>query len=189
MRRPAEILTPAELGALLAACGSTGTGLRNRALLVVLWRAGLRCSEALALRPVDVDFSGGCIRVLHGKGDKARTVGIDGQALDEVRAWLGVRESSGVKSTWLFCTRNGTRLADRYVRSLTARLAVQAGVQHRVHPHGLRHTMAVELRKEGWDVPLISRQLGHGSIATTETYLNHLHPQEVIDKARSRVWA
>jgi site-specific recombinase XerD len=189
MRRPAEILTAAELGALLAACGSGSTGLRNRALLVVLWRAGLRCSEALALRPVDVDFSGGCIRVLHGKGDRARTVGVDGQALEVVRAWLGVREALGVASPWLFCTRRGGRVSDRYVRALTARLAQQAGIEHRCHPHGLRHTHAVELRKEGWDVPLISRQLGHSSIATTETYLNHLHPQEVIDRARSRVWA
>src|SRR5262245_27545960 len=146
MKRPAEWLTAGEARALLAACdGTTVTGLRNRALLVVLWRAGLRCSEAIGLRPVDVDCAAGTVRVLHGKGDKARTVGIDGQALDVVRAWLGARHAAGVQSPWLFCTRQGGQLADRYVRALVARLAVKAGVEHRCHPHAFRHTLAVEL--------------------------------------------
>lgn len=190
MRRPAEWLTPAEVKALLAACdGTTLTGLRNRALLAVLWRAGLRCSEALDLRPVDVDFGAGTIRVLHGKGDKSRTAGIDGQALEVVRAWLGAREAAGLVSPWLFCTRDGGRVQSRYVRALTARLAVRAGVEHRCHPHALRHSMAVELVREGWPVPLISRQLGHSNVAVTDTYLQNLQPSEVIDRARSRVWA
>lgn len=189
-RYPAEILTNAEVRALLAACdGTTFTGMRNRALLVVLWRAGLRCSEALDLRPVDVDFGAGTIRVLHGKGDKSRTVGCDGQALDVVRAWLGVRQVAGVESVYLFCTRAGHRLMPRYVRALMTRLGRKAGVGRRVHAHGLRHVHAVELVTEGWPVTLIQRQLGHGSVATTDIYLNHIHPAEVIDRARARTWA
>ena len=190
MKRPAEWLTAEEAKALLAACdGTTLHGLRNRALLVVLWRAGLRCSEAIGLRPVDTDFRNGTIRVLHGKGDKARTVGIDGQALEVVRAWLNARDLSGWESPWLFCTRNGGQLADRYVRSMVARLAAQAGVEHRCHPHAFRHTMAVELVQEGWPVPLISRQLGHSNVAVTDIYLQNLQPAEVIDRARAREWA
>jgi site-specific recombinase XerD len=189
MKRPAEWLTPAEMKALLAACdGTTLTGLRNRALLALLWRAGLRCSEALDLRPADVDFAGGCVRVLHGKGDKSRTVGVDGQALDVVRGWLGAREAAGLTSPWLFCTRDGGRMQSRYVRALTARLAVRAGVQHRCHPHALRHTMAVELVREGWPVPYISKQLGHSNVAVTDIYLANLQPAEVINRARARVW-
>src|SRR6266487_3719423 len=77
--RPPEPLSSAEVRALLAACSPESlTGMRARALLVVLWRAGLRCAEALALRPCDVDFAAGTIRVRFGKGRKARTVGIDG---------------------------------------------------------------------------------------------------------------
>jgi site-specific recombinase XerD len=189
VKRPAEWLTPAEVKALLAACdGTTLTGMRNRALLVVLWRSGLRCSEALDLRPVDVDFAAGTVRVLHGKGDKARTVGIDDSALSVVRAWLGVRQASGVESPWLFCTRDGGRVQSRYVRAEVARLAVRAGVEHRCHPHALRHTLAVELAREGMPVPLISRQLGHSNVATTNTYLANLHPGEVIDRIRARAW-
>jgi site-specific recombinase XerD len=176
--------------ALLAACDATTvTGMRNKALLVVLWRSGLRCSEALDLRPVDVDFHAGTVRVLHGKGDRARTVGIDPQALDVVRGWLRGRQAAGLDSLWLFCTRDGARLNARYVRALTARLAVRAGVEHRVHPHSLRHTLACELVQEGWPVPLISRQLGHANVSTTDTYLQNLQPAEVIDRARARVWA
>lgn len=189
-RRPPEILTPAEVRALLAACdGTSFVGIRNRALLVVLWRAGLRCSEALDLRPVDVDFGAGTVRVLHGKGDRARTVGIDPEALDVLRAWLGVRQAAEVESPYLFCTRDGSRLISRYVRAMVARTAARAGIEHRVHPHGLRHTLAVELVKEGWPVPLVQRQLGHSSLATTSVYLAGLHPAEVIDRARVRTWA
>src|SRR6266705_5507675 len=102
--RPPEPLSPAEVRALLAACPVESlTGMRNRALLVVLWRAGLRCGEALALRPCDVDMAAGTIRVRFGKGRKARTVGIDGEALTVVRAWLGAREVAGVRSELLFC--------------------------------------------------------------------------------------
>jgi site-specific recombinase XerD len=186
---PAEWLTPAEVKALLAACdGATLTGLRNRALVTVLWRSGLRCSEALDLRPVDVDFGAGTVRVLHGKGDRSRTVGIDGQALNVVRAWLGARQAAGLDSPWLFCSRRGERLSSRYVRGLVAGLAARAGIQHRCHPHALRHSMAVELVQEGWPLPLISRQLGHRSVATTDVYLANLQPAEVIARARSRSW-
>lgn len=191
-RFPAEPLSGAEVRALLAACdGTTLTGLRNRALLVVLWRAGLRCREALQLRPSDVDFGAGTIRVLRGKGGKARTVGIDPEALAEVRAWLGARDAAGIGSGPLFCTvqgHPGGPMAPRYVRNMVAAVGARAGVGHRVHAHGLRHTMAVELVREGWPVPLISRQLGHSNVATTETYLSGLHPAEVIDRARSRRW-
>jgi integrase/recombinase XerD len=187
---PAEWLTPAEVKALLAACdGTTMAGMRNRALITVMWRAGLRCSEATGLRPSNVDFGAGTVRVLHGKGDKSRTVGIDGQALDVVRAWLGMRQASGIESEWLFCTRDGGRLQSRYVRAEIGRLAERAGIGHRAHPHALRHAMAVELVQEGWPVPLISRQLGHSNVATTDVYLANLQPAEVIARARSRVWA
>jgi integrase/recombinase XerD len=190
MKRPAEWFTPAEVRAMLAACdGTTLHGLRNRALLTVLWRAGLRCSEAIALRPADIDCVNHTVRVLHGKGDKARTVGIDGQALEVIRAWLGARDHAGWDTPWLFSTRTGGQLAGRYVRSLVARLAAQAGVRHRAHPHAFRHTMAVELVQEGWPVPLISRQLGHSNVAVTDIYLQNLQPGEVIERARARVWA
>jgi integrase len=193
--RPPEPLAPHEVRALLEACGGGSlTAIRNHALLVVLWRAGLRCAEALALRPSDVDFGAGTIRVRFGKGRRARTVGVDDAALAVLSVWVETRSAAGAgPSGPLFCSvrvdRFGKPMSPRYVRAMVTRLAVRAGVQHRVHPHGLRHTHAVELRREGWPVPEIARQLGHSSIATTQTYVDHLYPAEVIDRARSREWA
>lgn len=193
-RFPPEPLSGAEVRSLLAACpGDTLTGIRNHALLVVLWRSGLRCREALSLRPSDVDFDAGTIRVLRGKGGKARTVGIDDAGLAVVGVWLDRRQAAGIGvAAPLFCTVNGGHrggpMAPRYVRNMVAGLGVKAGIGHRVHAHGMRHTMAVELVREGWPVPLISRQLGHSNVATTDVYLAGLHPSEVIDRARARTW-
>lgn len=191
--RPPEPLAPEEVRALLGACGGDSlTAVRNHALLVVLWRAGLRCAEALALRPSDIDFGAGTIRVRFGKGRRARTVGIDDAALAVLSVWVETRAAAGLGASGpLFCRLRapaGGPVSPRYVRALMARLAVKAGVQHRVHPHGLRHTHAVELRREGWPVPEIARQLGHSSIATTQTYVDHMYPAEVIDRARARSW-
>jgi integrase len=190
---PAEPLAPEEVRALLVACaGDTLSGMRNHALLVMLWRAGLRIGEALDLRPSDVDFGAGTVRVLHTKTREARTVGLDDAALAVLAAWLGARQAAGIDGGPLFCRLHGqpgAKLSSRYVRAQMGRLAVKAGLQHRVHPHGMRHTMAVELRKEGWPIPEISRQLGHRSIGTTQVYVDHLYPAEVIDRARARTWA
>jgi site-specific recombinase XerD len=85
-RYPPEVLVPGEVHALLEACSiNPRTDLRNRALITVLYRAGLRCSGALALSPKGVGFHSMSIRVLHGKGDRARTAGIDSSALVIVR--------------------------------------------------------------------------------------------------------
>jgi integrase/recombinase XerD len=188
---PAEPLSGPEVRQLLAAVDTSGvTGIRNHALLVVLWRAGLRCSEALALRPSDIDFDAGTLRVLRGKGRKARTVGVDDAALAVLSVWLEHRPH-GLGP--LFCVLKGPGaggpMAPRYVRAYTAQLAARAGIQHRVHPHGLRHTMACELSREGWPLALISRQLGHSNVATTDTYLRGLYPAEVVERARGRSWA
>jgi site-specific recombinase XerD len=186
MKRPAEPLTAREALALLAAACPNGypTGKRNRALLALLWRSGLRISEALALRPSDVNRRRGSILVRHGKGDKSRTVGIDPDALALLEPWLAVRPN--VRGAPLFCTLKGEALDTSYVRHLLPRLAKRAGIDKRVHAHGLRHTLAVELMCEGADVGLISRQLGHSSIHTTARYLDHVAPQRVIDRLAGR---
>jgi integrase/recombinase XerD len=191
--RPAEPLTVAEVRALLDACGdSTLSKVRTHALLVVLWRAGLRIGEALRLRVSDVDFGARSIRVLHTKTRQARTVGIDDEALAVVAAWIGARSVAGIGDGPLFCRLHGqpgAPLSSRYVRQELARINQRARVQHRVHPHGLRHTMAVESVREGVPVTQISRQLGHSSIATTAVYLDHLFPGEVIATYGARKWA
>jgi site-specific recombinase XerD len=190
-RYPPEVLTPAEIQALLDACAlKPHTELRNRAFLAILYRTGLRCSEALALKPKDVDFFGSSIRVLHGKGDRARTVGIDQGALDIIKEWGVERERRGFTTTQpLFCTQTGRAMSDSYVRKQIKRLGIKAGISKRVHAHGLRHTHAFELMMEGIPISIIQRQLGHASLATTDTYLSHIAPKHVIDAISGREWS
>lgn len=190
-RFPPEVLTEAEARALIAACSNRApTGIRNRALIAVLYRAGLRLSEALALMPKDVDELAGTIAVLHGKGDRHRTVGLDPGAFALVMRWMDRRARLGITGRQpLFCTLQGARLKPSYIRTLLPRLALRAGVEKRVHPHGLRHTHAFELMMEGVPVPVIQQQLGHSSLATTDRYLRHLAPAEVIQTMQRRQWS
>lgn len=185
---PVEVLTPDEVRVLIKACSNRApTGVRNRALLVVLYRAGLRVSEALQLAPKDVDRALGTVTVLRGKGGKRRTVGLDPGAFAVLERWLEDRATLGVNGRKpLFCTLKGERMATAYVRALLPRLASKAGIEKRVHAHGLRHTHAAELAMEGMPVNLIQAQLGHASLAVTSTYLAHIAPAQLIETMRSR---
>ena len=181
---PVEPLTRPEVEALLAACSKGATGTRNRALVGLLWRSGLRVSEALALKPSDVQERS--VRVLHGKGDKSRTVGLDATAKALLDLWIAERKALGLKGP-LFCTLKGQPVKTAYVRALFKRLAADAGIEKRVHPHGLRHTHAFELINEGISLNVISAQLGHSTPLTTHRYVNHLNPKVVIDLISARV--
>lgn len=185
-----EILTEDEVRTLLAQCSRRApTGIRDRALLTVLYRAGLRVSEALDLKPSDIDHAAGSIRVLHGKGDRARTVGVDDGALAVIDVWLAKRAELGINGrNRLFCTLTGGPLSANQVRQMTRRRAAKAGIVKRTHPHGLRHAHAAELMAEGVPLNVIQGQLGHTSIATTSIYLQHIAPADVIAAGRNRKW-
>jgi len=183
---PAEPLTPEEVAAILGQCSLRApTGIRNRALLVLLYRSGLRIAEALALKPASIDLAHHTARVLHGKGDKATVRPVHPSADDALARWLDTRKQYAAAHGWkngpLFCTLAGGELSDQYVRNLLSRLARKAGIDKRVHPHGLRHTYADELRKAGADVVMISKALGHSGIAVTARYLDHLTNSQAVD--------
>ncbi len=165
------------------------TGVRNRALIAVLWRCGLRISEALSLELRDVDLQAGTVRVRHGKGDRSRTVGLDEQTTALLARWLDRRKklSPGARAP-IFCTLQGGRIDSSYVRRLLPRLAAKAGIDRRVHAHGLRHTHAAELAREGTPINIIRDDLGHTSLAVTDRYLRDVAPQAVIDTIRARRW-
>jgi len=187
---PVEILTPDEVRALAAQCSKTSSsGIRHRALIVLLYRTGLRISEALSLRPKDLNLEIGAITVLRGKGDRLRTVGIDPGANPHIEAWLERRRTlDPPPDAPLFCTLRGGPLNPADVRPMLSRLARRAGIEKRVHPHGFRHTHAYELMMEGIPIPIIQRQLGHASLATTDTYLSHIAPKLVIETMGQRQW-
>lgn len=187
---PPEVLADEEVAKLMRACSHCApTGIRNRALIALLYRSGLRINEALSLHPKDLELEKGIIRVLNGKGGRPRTIGIDPGAAGIVQRWLDKRQSLGAKGRQpVFCTLDGQSMSASYVRVMLKRLAFKAGIEKRVHAHGFRHTHAAQLRAEGVDIAIISRQLGHTNITTTARYLDHLAPMAVIETMASRVW-
>lgn len=189
-KRPPEVLSREEVQALIAACSTRApTGIRNRALIAVMWRCGLRVAEALALEPKDVDLDAHTLRVRHGKGDKSRTLALDGQTQALLSRWLDRRQGLGVNGRRkLFCKLDGGPIDQSYVRHLLRRLAAKVGIERRVHPHGLRHTYASEMAREGTPIHIIRDALGHTSLATTDRYLSDVAPVHVFEAMRHREW-
>lgn len=189
LRFPPEPLTVEEVLRLLDVCPLNPIGIRNRALFVVLWRSGLRISEALALEPRDLNEHAGTIHVRHGKGDKARFSGMDPAAFDELQAWLSLR--ARYPAGPLFCVIEGPSrgglMRSAYVRVVLKEYATRAGIEKRVHPHGFRHTLAMEIAEE-MPMHYVQRQLGHTSLATTANYLSGLAPIEVWKAMGARPW-
>jgi len=187
---PAEVIPRDEVIRLLAACSSRApTGIRNRALITLMYRAGLRISEVLNLMPRDVDSKAGTITVVNGKGGKRRVVGLDPEAFTTLARWIDRRGQLGINGrARLFCTLNGEPVAAPYVRMALGRLARRAGIDRRVNPHALRHSFAAEMAREGMPMNLIQQALGHSSLGTTSRYLAHINRQEVIDAMQTREW-
>jgi site-specific recombinase XerD len=188
---PPEPLTADEARAIFNACSKRApTGIRNRALLVVLYRGGLRISEALKVMPKDLDRDAGTIRVLRGKGQTSRLVGLDAGAWAVVEVWIERRSQLGISGRApLFSTLAGEQMKTAYVRAMLPRLARKAGVAKRAHPHGLRHSFAFELANENVPLHQIQAALGHASIATTDVYVRHLNPATVVQTMRGREWS
>jgi site-specific recombinase XerC len=193
-RYPPEPLSREEALALLNAIPlTTKAGIRNRALIALLWRTGLRIAEALALKPHHVDFQMMRVTVLHGKGDKRRTVGVDAYGLHELQPWLFERAMLDIPPTApLFCTiqrpGRGGEVHDAYVRTRIHKYGALAGIPKRVHPHGLRHSIACDLIRERFGITDVQAQLGHSSPATTALYLRGMGADEAFEKVAARPW-
>lgn len=179
--RPIHVLTLEELKKLLGACSrKASTGLRNRALLALGYGAGLRVSEALALRVEDLDLDAGTVRVRVQKGGGERLIGIGQGSMAIVERWLDRRRRRRIPAKApLLCTLAGGALLPSYVRTLLPRLAREAGVNKRAHFHGLRHTRAVHLIRRGVPINEVQAQLGHLRLDTTARYLRHVTAEDL----------
>jgi integrase/recombinase XerD len=186
-----ETLTVAETGRLLEAAGDEGPpqprGLRDRALLELLYAAGLRISEAIGLDREDLSTDGAFVRVI-GKGDKERLVPVGDIALDWLGRWIDGPRSSlltlGHSATDrggpLFLGDRGGRLARQQAWATVKRAAAGAGLADRVSPHTLRHSFATHLLEGGADLRVVQELLGHASISTTQLY-THLTGERIRD--------
>lgn len=184
MKRPAEPLSESEVKKLIAACNTKySRGARNAAILSVLYRCGLRCQECCDLELRDLDVEHETLRVRHGKGDHCRVVGIDSGTIGIITQWLKFR---GHEPGPLFITNRLKSICTSYIRSFMTRLGRKCGISKRVHPHGLRHTLAFELAQEGVPIHVIQQVLGHDNVATTDRYIRHLHPRAAVDAMRTR---
>lgn len=187
-RYAADPPTVEELVAILRHCPSTPSGHRLRALIILLWRSGLRISEALALEERDLDPAAGAIVVRRGKGDKRRIVGMDPWAWQQIEPWLQARLA--LPAGPVFCVIQGPtagrHLSASSVRTALRRVGQQAGVRRRMAPHQLRHCHAIEMVREGVPVHILQRQLGHANLAVTTVYLSGVAPEEVLEVAQHR---
>ncbi len=202
--RAIDILTPDDVATLIGLCSRRSiTGVRNRALLAVLYGAGVRIGEALALKPKDVDLDACSVRVHRGKGNKPRTCGLLPVAVEYLARWLDKRAALGVNGHQpIFCTvthggagphetNAGRPLSQAHVRGFLTRLTAKAreiGLEKRIHAHGLRHSHAHQLRLKGWDMLEIQKQLGHASLSVTSRYLDHIGAHELAEKMRDEDW-
>jgi site-specific recombinase XerD len=187
-RYPADPPRVEEIVAVMRQAGESSYGPRLRGVIVVLWRAGLRIHEALALGETDLEERRGAILVRHGKGDKRREVGMDDWGWEQLRPWLSRRATMPVGP--LFCVIGGPSVGRAWtasaVLSQLRRLAAEAGLRRRFAPHQLRHAHAIEMAGEGVPLNIIQRQLGHTDLGVTSTYLQGIDNAEMINAVHAR---
>jgi integrase len=188
MRDPADPPTIEEIVTVMRRAGDRVHGLRLGGPIVVLWRAGLRIHEALALAEADLDRRRGSLLVRRGKGGRRREVGMDDLASEQLAPWSNVRVELPVGP--LFCVVNGPTRGRPWsaaaARSELRHVARQAGVRRRFAPHQLRHAHAVEMAREGVPLIVIRRQLGHTNLGITSIYLEGIDSTEIVDTVHAR---
>jgi site-specific recombinase XerD len=187
-RYPADPPTIAEIVAVMRHAGSSLHAARLRALIVVLWRAGLRIHEALALGEADLDRRRGSLLVRRGKGGRRREVGMDDWAREQLQSWLIARVDLPIGP--LLCVAIGPTRGRAWsagaARTELRHAAARAGVRRRFAPHQLRHAHAVEMAREGVPLIVIQRQLGHTNLGITSIYLQGIDSTEIIDTVHAR---
>jgi integrase/recombinase XerC len=184
-RKLPEVLDVDEATALVEGEGGEAPDLRDRAMLELFYSSGLRLSELVGLRWLDLDLDAGEVRVL-GKGRKTRVVPVGRHAVTALRA-LGDAEGREAESP-VFRGRRGAPISPRTVQARMKALALRQGFAKRVHPHLLRHTFASHVLESSGDLRAVQELLGHADIATTQiyTHLDFQHLAKVYDAAHPR---
>lgn len=174
----------------------TRWGLRDSAMLELLYSTGMRVSELVGCNVTSLDFANEMVRV-RGKGNRERLVPMGREAVKALRAYGAAREEllrhrlqqgKNVDRKPLFLNSRGTRLSARSVERLVADYGRKAGINKPVTPHVLRHSFATHLLEMGADMRSVQELLGHASLSTTQmyTHLDMVHLMKVYDKAHPR---
>lgn len=160
---------------------SSPKGIRDKAILEVLYSCGLRVSELCNLRLGDLFFGEGYIRII-GKGDKQRLVPISGVACERIQRYKEVRTKKTTEDT-LFLNNRGTKLTRVMIFNIIKQAALLAGIDKSISPHTLRHSFATHLLEGGANIRQVQEMLGHESILTTEVYthLDTTNLRQTID--------
>ncbi len=180
-----DVLTQQEITRLLNAPDATGKlGLRDRAMLELLYAAGMRVSELIELQPLDLDLQRGVVRIF-GKGSKERLVPLHDAAVMRMAEYLrDVRPLFTPVENKVFLNRSGNGLSRQGVWKLVKRYALEAGIRKPISPHTFRHSFATHLLEGGADLRSVQILLGHADMSATELYthvqserLLHIHRQ------------
>lgn len=198
-KRLPQVLTVQEVSVMLSAASRR----RDRAIVELLYGAGLRVSELAGLNLSDINFAQGCLRCI-GKGSKERIVPVGGQALQALKEYLAenssvdnqndnvaqqpARRKRGRVSEPLFTDRKGKRLSRLVVWQVVKRLARQAGITKKLSPHTLRHSFATHLLENGADLRVVQELLGHSNIVTTQlyTHISRRHLRRSYESAQEK---
>jgi integrase/recombinase XerD len=165
-------LTERDVAALLAAPDVSQTlGLRDRAMLELLYASGLRVSEIVGLPREAVDFATGVLRVT-GKGGKERIVPFGQSAAEWIRRYLAEARAGldRKRSPHLFLSERGQAMTRQRFWQLIEKYGRSAGIRSRITPHALRHSFATHLLEHGADLRALQMMLGHADISTTQVY-------------------
>jgi integrase/recombinase XerD len=186
-----KLMNKEQIDALLAAPDAAKpTGLRDRAMLELLYATGLRVSELCAVRIADLQFEVGVLRTI-GKGNKQRITPVGKSALAAVRSYLDSARPEllrGRPSPFLFVTARGGRMTRQAFWKLLAAHGKKAGIFHGLTPHVIRHSFATHLLEGGADLRSVQTMLGHADISTTQIYTHVMRSRlrETIDQHHPR---
>lgn len=182
-----KFLTEEEIDRLFAAPDlSTAEGIRDRALIELLYAAGLRVSELVGLKRTDIELHAGLV-LCHGKGNKERRVPVGKSAIHWLQQYAAVKQSYGTtNSPFLFLNR-GRPLTRQFAWSMIRRHARKAGLRD-ISPHTLRHSFATHLLQHGADSRSVQALLGHSDISTTQiyTHITDRHLRSAYDRHHPR---
>lgn len=170
MRLP-KFLYPEEMTTLIdTPVVDNALGLRDKAMLELLYSSGMRVSELASLNITDIEFERGMARVM-GKGRKERLVPLGSYSLVAINAYLDIRKNilQGKQETAVFLNHRGSRITDRGIRLIVHNISQLQGLKN-VSPHTMRHTFATHMLNNGADLRIVQELLGHVSLSTTQIY-------------------